>query len=248
MFGLFNGGRRFEVKIEEEVRRRVIEEDLELRERKKQVETETATLDALREMTALSADRIDRIAGEVRSEFKPSSSLRIIILLIVVLIAAGAAISYKALTSRESGKMTEAGLKKKSRDAQKNYAALLKAVRDGNRQMAGYLIEKGTPLHMTGNKTTALMAAVEAGYTHIINFLLEKGADVTVKELMTAVKKGDPRIAQRLLDREANIKIKDIDEVSSLLAEAEKRGKVEIVKLLSIKLSIISTKDPGPTE
>jgi len=73
--GLFKSG-NLEYKIQDEIRKRVIRESLNLQEQKKKLEAEKINLDVLREMSDLPMERIERIARDVRSEFEPSPSIR----------------------------------------------------------------------------------------------------------------------------------------------------------------------------
>ena len=58
-------GKKQEAKIQEEIQKRIFEEE----ERKLQREGEAAHREALSEVTSLSREEIDRIAKSVRSEF-----------------------------------------------------------------------------------------------------------------------------------------------------------------------------------
>jgi len=69
--------KKFEQKIEAEIRRRVLEKDRELEEKQKDAVGQEATLEALAEMTALSRNEVEKIAQNVREEFEANRTKRL---------------------------------------------------------------------------------------------------------------------------------------------------------------------------
>lgn len=62
--------KKYEQKIEAEIRRRVLEKDRELEEKQQDRAGQEATLEALAEITALSREEVEKIAQTVRQEFE----------------------------------------------------------------------------------------------------------------------------------------------------------------------------------
>lgn len=102
------------------------------------------------------------------------------------------------------------------------------------------LLKKGVDVNAKGtNGETALWMAAGAGHTEIVEALLERGADVNVKDkaygataLYMAAQEGHTNAVKVLLESKANVNIKrEINGVTALMMAVQK-GHTEIVKLL----------------
>jgi len=201
-----NKEERAEKKIQEEIRRRVLDESRKLEERRESLEDERFRQEALEEMSGLSREEIERISREVRSQFgemkrKPK----------------------KARSSTKAGQKTAGGkLSRKngcliflggtalifaavfiipmigSRDVPadvvrraktENEGALINAAREGNLEMVMFLVEKektrvnieqggyAHPLIHYGRGGTPLENAAFGGHQEVVEYLVSKGAD-----------------------------------------------------------------------
>ena len=96
-----------------------------------------------------------------------------------------------------------------------------------------------------GTKRNALIYATDGGYINIVRLLLDKGADINVKDrydatpLIIATENEDTDMVQLLLDRGANTNIQESDGYTAFSTAVE-NGSADIVKLL--EPHIMSTK------
>ncbi|ETR68954.1 MAG: hypothetical protein OMM_04251 [Candidatus Magnetoglobus multicellularis str. Araruama] len=120
-------------------------------------------------------------------------------------------------------------------------SALGAACWNGNIDMVKYLIDIGFDIsekHYGGRGWNVLMIATDKGHTHIVKYLLEKGADFSVKgtdagwtPLMLASYKGYIGAVKYLLKKGADPTSKNNEGMNALMY-ASQEGHVAIVKLL----------------
>lgn len=94
---------------------------------------------------------------------------------------------------------------------------------------------------------SVLLVAVRSGQTHIVQSLLDKGADISGKDdvmepLMVAVHGHDAGIVRLLLEHGANPSTPSIGGLTALM-DASGNGDTEIVRLLLAKKAIVSAHD-----
>jgi len=207
--------RKSRLKKQEEIldaiREKVLDESQNLKEQREQLLAEKANLDALQEMTDLPIKRIKQIASQVKAEYKRKESsqknLASSIIGLSVKAAVIAVISYFIANAIISGikahreNVAKQDYYKLSRD----YLKLVNAVDSANLEMVKYHVnEEKIPVDLEGiSHNTALMYAVEEGHTDILNFLLESGADVLIKNK-------DGKMALDLADEGPNIAVRQI--------------------------------------
>jgi hypothetical protein len=113
---------------------------------------------------------------------------------------------------------------------------------NNNLEFLEYLIDKGLDIDSVNqNGFSALMMACQKGNSRIVNFLLDKGADVNIQgttlefgaqtALALAAQKGVLKIVESLLNRGANVDFQD-SSGSTAIDYASKYGRVEVVSFL----------------
>ncbi len=193
------------------IREKVLDESQNLKEQREQLLAEKANLEALQEMTDLPIKRIKQIASQVKAEYKREErsqknlvssiigwSVTAAIIAVIIYFIASAIISGVKIHKENVAKQDFFKLNQ-------NYLKLVNAVDAGNLEMVKYHVnEENTPVDLEGiSYNTALMYAVEGGHTDILNFLLESGADVLIKNK-------DGKTALDLADEGPNIAVRQI--------------------------------------
>jgi ankyrin repeat protein len=127
---------------------------------------------------------------------------------------------------------------------------LIQAAENANLHDLQTALTDGANVNTRNDKNaTALMLASMGGYTEIVKLLLNKGADVNVKEptngrtaLMMASEKGYAEIVKYLLVKGADANIRDTKNGATALMWASQRGHTEIVRLLLDKGADVNAK------
>lgn len=125
----------------------------------------------------------------------------------------------------------------KDKDTQS--AELLQAAMDGDLKTVQMLLADGVDINIkiTADGGNALLIASYYGHTDIVKLLLEREADVNVKNtdgvsaLRMASQEGHTDIVKLLLERGADVNIKSTNGVTALM-KASQNGHTDIVKLL----------------
>lgn len=142
---------------------------------------------------------------------------------------------------KEIQKRLDQGADINSNDGMSKGNAFMVALDTGQCEVAEYLIENGSDLHIvTDEERTSLMFAIKGGCVEIVKRLLAKGLDVNAKDcngttpLMYAIDRGHHDIMQILLSNGADLNAREDanDGWSSLMNAVKKNDKTAVEILL----------------
>ena len=223
---------KLEEQIQQEIIDRVFDKDSELEEKFQARTKEQAVLDALTELSGLSRERVESIAGEVRSRHEAAAEAEakksyLSTYLVIGIIIVGISLPFLAI-------LIPAYLYHMKEQSELEADKLVRAVEQGPVETVDFILRNGGKINAKGSKgRTALMAAAEKRDLEIARFLISRGANVNLTDeggitaLYRAVDREDMQLSRLLLENGADANLRDAP-----LIRAAFKDNVELMALL----------------